>query len=759
MNYLITQFTHRQRLIAAHVLFGIFALVLRSGSSLAQVLEPPFTNDYSVVDLGSVPGVPPNYGGLTFELNDPNTILIGGSANNAGGLLYEIPVVRGLDSHITGFNGTATVFAAAAYNDGGVVYGPSNVLFLARWNINEIGQTKFGSTNTDKIINLGSLSISTGPGGLNFVPPGFPGAGQLKMAAYSDYKWFTLHLAPDGAGTFDITNATYVTTIVGGPEGFIYVPPGSPQFTPFDSMLVCEYQAGIVSAYSIDGNGDPLTNSRTAFITGLTGAEGAVIDPRTGDFLFSTFGGGSHVVAVRGFVAPSADLAVTKTGSPDPVNAGSQLTYVVTVTNQGPGTATGVVLNDLLPTSAAYMSSLPSQGSCGLSNNELICTLGTLASGSTASVSILVTPSLAGIISNTASTAANEPDVNLTNNIVTITTTVAVAPSNSLPVAVCQSVTTNAGANCQTSLVALDFDGGSFDNGGNITGRSINPTGPFTKGVQQIILTVTDNNNASASCTTTVTVVDNTLPLLTCNDVTATAGPGQSNTVVHFTIPATDNCGSATVSCTVTSGATFNLGTNSVMCTAIDTSANTNTCNFNVIVNEAPPETHDLALIKMKAPKNINLQGAEASLTKFVKVTLQNRSPHNETITNFTSLITLVAESLSNVCPNATVVLHPGPPNNPKTLKPKQKLTVTFDVTWTCANDPLKGAGHEDFRYLATVHHSAIDGQPDTHTPDDVCPRAALPGGTDPNPDASKSLKDTGCAGGVDVKTDVFLKQ
>ena len=103
------------------------------------------------------------------------------------------------------------------------------------------------------------------------------------------------------------------------------------------------------------------------------------------------------------------------------------------------------------------------------------------------------------------------------------------------------------------------------------------------------------------------------------------------------------------------------------------------------------------------------------------------------------------------------VVVHPEPPNNPKTLKAKQKLTVTFDVTYNCANDPAKGVGHEDFRYLATVHHDAIDGKADTHTADDNCPRAALPGGVDNT--AGLNVKDTGCNGGVDAKTDVFIKQ
>ena len=34
---------------------------------------------------------------------------------------------------------------------------------------------------------------------------------------------------------------------------------------------------------------------------GLTGAEGAFLDPLSGDFLFTTFGGGNRLIAIRGF--------------------------------------------------------------------------------------------------------------------------------------------------------------------------------------------------------------------------------------------------------------------------------------------------------------------------------------------------------------------------------------------------------------------------------------------------------------------------
>jgi hypothetical protein len=212
--------------------------------------------------------------------------------------------VRDAGNHITGFTGTATVFADAAFNDGGVTYGPGNVLFLARWPQNELGQTRPGSTLTDKIINLTSFDVASSIAGLNFVPTGFPGAGQLKIVSWSGGEWYTVELAPDGAGTFDVTSITFETQISGGPEGFIYVPPGSPQFSDFNSMLVSEFSAGVVSTYQLDENGDPIPATRKPFMTGLSGAEGAVTDPLTGDFLFSTFGGGDHVIVVQGFAPP-----------------------------------------------------------------------------------------------------------------------------------------------------------------------------------------------------------------------------------------------------------------------------------------------------------------------------------------------------------------------------------------------------------------------------------------------------------------------
>lgn len=298
-------------------------------------VQPPFENNYTCVSLGSVAGVPTNYGGLTLKYNDTNTLIIGGFSNNSAGRLYQIGVTRDSDMHITGFIGTATQYPAVGAtvgqnNDGGVVFGPSNVLFATRYSQNELEETKPGSTAPDKVISLSNIvggGVSPSVGSIGFVPGGFPGAGKMKLVSYNSGGFFTAAFAPDGNGTYDITSVTAGPVVGGGPEGIVFVPSGSPVF-PANSMLIVQYGAGAVVTAPVDANGDPILANLQSFITGLAGAEGAFIDPVTGDFLFSTFGGANQVIRVSGF-APA----------PVPISAVSRKTHG----------ATGVFDIDLLP--------------------------------------------------------------------------------------------------------------------------------------------------------------------------------------------------------------------------------------------------------------------------------------------------------------------------------------------------------------------------------------------------------------------------
>ena len=221
-----------------------------AGVASGQTLVAPFDGSYTVHDLGQVPGVPDSLGGLTLKAGTTDRLLIGGGANDAAGALYEVGVVRDGSGHIVGFSGSATRFADAANNDGGVTYGPGGVLFLARWPLNELGQTKPGSAITDKIIALTPLGIESSLASLQFVPQGQPGAGSLKLASYRGGAWYDADVVADGAGTYDLANVREIpdSRIAGGPEGFVYVPSGSPQFSG-PSLLVSEYGVDEIAAY------------------------------------------------------------------------------------------------------------------------------------------------------------------------------------------------------------------------------------------------------------------------------------------------------------------------------------------------------------------------------------------------------------------------------------------------------------------------------------------------------------------------------
>ncbi|MCY1060519.1 hypothetical protein [Nannocystis sp. SCPEA4] len=271
-------------------------------AQIGVTIEPPYDQWYTCYDLGVVPGVPTDWGGIIIDRDDPERLLAGGDANTLEGRLYGVSIARDGDCHIVGFQATPTAdVAAAEYNDGGLTYHhDSHVLFLSRWPYNELGQLKPGSTVTDKVIDLNPYSVDSSPGGFTFVPPGFQGAGKLKAVSWPGGWFYTVDLAPDGGGTYDITATHHETTIVGGPEAFVYISSDNPEFA-VDSLLVAEWSAGNIAAYQADNDGNPLPATRKDFIKGLEGAESAHVDALSGDFLFATFAGDERLIAIRGF--------------------------------------------------------------------------------------------------------------------------------------------------------------------------------------------------------------------------------------------------------------------------------------------------------------------------------------------------------------------------------------------------------------------------------------------------------------------------
>src|SRR5207248_5141021 len=100
------------------------------------------------------------------------------------------------------------------------------------------------------------------------------------------------------------------------------------------------------------------------------------------------------------------------------------------------------------------------------------------------------------------------------------------------------------------------------------------------------MFTAKDAADNSASSTQTITVIDNTKPVISCPaNITMTVSLGSNNAAVSYSSPtASDNCGVPTVNCSKASGSSFPLGTTSVSCTATDSSNNAGACAFTVTV-------------------------------------------------------------------------------------------------------------------------------------------------------------------------------
>ncbi len=115
-------------------------------------------------------------------------------------------------------------------------------------------------------------------------------------------------------------------------------------------------------------------------------------------------------------VQPVIDLKITKAVSAPSVKIGESVTYTMVVTNNGPSLATGVKLSDPLPEGLTYVSSTASQGSASFAAGTISATLGSLARGGSATVTVVATTVRTGRFVNTASVSGTETETTLENN-------------------------------------------------------------------------------------------------------------------------------------------------------------------------------------------------------------------------------------------------------------------------------------------------------------------------------------------------------
>ncbi len=288
-----------------------------------------------------------------------------------------------------------------------------------------------------------------------------------------------------------------------------------------------------------------------------------------------------HGLAVDDFsftptgVPPATDLAVTKTDSPDPVNAGADLTYTITLNNLSAVAASTVVLNDPLPAGTTLQSfAAPAGFTCTApavgTNGTVNCTSPSVAGSASAVFTLVVrVPSNVAsgtTVTNTVNVTTTTTDSNPANNSATATTTVGTSSDISLtltdapdPVTAGTNLTytatvSNAGpsdANGVTVTLATpantSFVSGSVAGGGSCAGTTTITctfTGPVLVGTPRaatIILAV-------AAATPSGTVIS-----ATANATSTSTDPTPANNAATTTTTVTT---SANLSLTLTASAT-----------------------------------------------------------------------------------------------------------------------------------------------------------------------------------------------------------
>lgn len=168
-----------------------------------------------------------------------------------------------------------------------------------------------------------------------------------------------------------------------------------------------------------------VTNGQSVVIeiTAMASAEGTAVNTATvtsaliDDVPANNTATATTLVITSG--ASLADVAISKT-APLTANVGENITYTLVITNNGPFTATGVMVTDTLPISVTYVSN---DSGCVNSSGVVSCDLGDLVSGASVTIQIVVMVDSAGTLTNVAIVDSQTLDPIPSNNSASATTT------------------------------------------------------------------------------------------------------------------------------------------------------------------------------------------------------------------------------------------------------------------------------------------------------------------------------------------------
>jgi uncharacterized repeat protein (TIGR01451 family) len=181
------------------------------------------------------------------------------------------------------------------------------------------------------------------------------------------------------------------------------------------------YYSGTIFRINTDGSGFAYLHSFKPYSAGDGDTpQGSLVAGRGMLYGMTRYGGAQNCGTIFSFNAPAADIAVAKSSDNAAPQLGDTFNFTITAINKGPDTATGLKIKDLLPGRLSYVASSASQGTYKPAGG--IWSIGTLAKGATATLTITVKTARVGKAINRARVAAlNELDLIPSNNAASVT--------------------------------------------------------------------------------------------------------------------------------------------------------------------------------------------------------------------------------------------------------------------------------------------------------------------------------------------------
>ena len=238
--------------------------------------------------------------------------------------------------------------------------------------------------------------------------------------------------APDCTGPLGLTSQGY--NLLGNNSGCTFaaslgdqVGTGSSPINPLLGPL--GNNGGSTRTHSL-APGSPAIDAGNPAVVGSGGDACAAVDQRGGA---RPLDGNNDSIAtcdmgaVEVSLTNTSDLSVIKTTNRNPVPVNESVTYTVTITNNGPFTAAGVILTDTLPAGSVFTSADSTRGACSEASGIVTCTIGDMINGETVVVAIMVSvPATHGTILNAAEVSCSCNDPDLWNNTASVATVVTI---------------------------------------------------------------------------------------------------------------------------------------------------------------------------------------------------------------------------------------------------------------------------------------------------------------------------------------------